>query len=209
MKRKTMSVKQPRLRATAKLGEQVARIMAASEAAISRGDVPNPDAPEFENDIPPAWVSKLATDAAKGLPVPKAPKTFPKPDWTLGRLAVLPLLRKTSSWGGRMEVFDLSSKAKEIASILKEAGIDAIVVEDGPIGRRYKEQDEAGTRACLTVDSGTIKNQTVTVREYGKIKQYRAKVKSVIKKFKPEIRVGRKHGRVFITKGGKPYGAQG
>jgi hypothetical protein len=52
-----MNVKQPKIRVTEKLGEQVARLM--SSASVSRAD-----APSFENDDPPAWVSKLAKDAA-------------------------------------------------------------------------------------------------------------------------------------------------
>jgi len=64
MKRKTMRVKQPQLRATEKLGKQVAKFMAQKAASIASGAASNPEAPGFENDQPPAWVSKLAKDAA-------------------------------------------------------------------------------------------------------------------------------------------------
>lgn len=164
------------------ISDSVAKVVSAAmhkEAGLTFGVAPQPGTAPFENDEPPAWVSKLAKAAAKGLP---APKTFPKPDWTLGRLAVLPLM----SVGGKKNL--ACTRAERIADTLKDAGIDAIIVEDGPLGRRLKEQDEAGTRACLLVGGEgpdlTPENMIVTVREYGKKKQYRARIKSVIKKFK-------------------------
>jgi glycyl-tRNA synthetase len=35
----------------------------------------------------------------------------------------------------------------------------------GAVGRRYRRQDEAGTPFCITVDSQTLEDQTVTVRD--------------------------------------------
>jgi glycyl-tRNA synthetase len=37
--------------------------------------------------------------------------------------------------------------------------------DSGAVGRRYRRQDEAGTPFCITVDSQTIEDQTVTVRD--------------------------------------------
>jgi len=37
--------------------------------------------------------------------------------------------------------------------------------ESGAVGRRYRRQDEIGTPFCITVDSQTLQDQTVTVRE--------------------------------------------
>ena len=37
--------------------------------------------------------------------------------------------------------------------------------DSGAVGRRYRRQDEAGTPYCLTVDSQTLQDQTVTVRD--------------------------------------------
>ncbi|MFQ5750718.1 MAG: His/Gly/Thr/Pro-type tRNA ligase C-terminal domain-containing protein, partial [bacterium] len=45
--------------------------------------------------------------------------------------------------------------------------------EGGAIGRRYRRQDEAGTPFCLTVDSQTLEDDTVTVRERDSMNQER------------------------------------
>jgi glycyl-tRNA synthetase len=37
--------------------------------------------------------------------------------------------------------------------------------DSGAVGRRYRRQDEAGTPYCITVDSQTLEDQTVTVRD--------------------------------------------
>jgi len=37
--------------------------------------------------------------------------------------------------------------------------------EGGSVGRRYRRQDESGTPFCITVDSQTLDDQTVTVRD--------------------------------------------
>ncbi len=41
------------------------------------------------------------------------------------------------------------------------------------IGRRYARQDEVGTPFCVTIDSQTLEDQTVTVRERDSREQYR------------------------------------
>ncbi len=45
--------------------------------------------------------------------------------------------------------------------------------DSGAIGRRYRRQDEIGTPFCFTVDSQTLVDQTVTVRERDSMKQER------------------------------------
>jgi glycyl-tRNA synthetase len=45
--------------------------------------------------------------------------------------------------------------------------------DSGAIGRRYRRQDEIGTPFCFTVDSQTLTDQTVTVRERDSMKQDR------------------------------------
>ncbi len=45
--------------------------------------------------------------------------------------------------------------------------------EGGAVGRRYRRQDEAGTPYCVTVDSQTLEDQTVTVRERDSMAQER------------------------------------
>ena len=45
--------------------------------------------------------------------------------------------------------------------------------EKGAIGRRYRRQDEAGTPFCITVDSQTSGDDTVTVRDRDSCRQWR------------------------------------
>jgi glycyl-tRNA synthetase len=37
--------------------------------------------------------------------------------------------------------------------------------DKGAVGRRYRRQDEAGTPFCITVDTQTMEDKTVTVRD--------------------------------------------
>ncbi len=48
--------------------------------------------------------------------------------------------------------------------------------ETGSIGRRYRRQDEAGTPFGITVDSQTLKDETVTVRDRDTMEQARVKI---------------------------------
>ena len=45
--------------------------------------------------------------------------------------------------------------------------------EKGAIGRRYRRQDEAGTPFCITVDSQTLTDDTVTFRDRDTCRQWR------------------------------------
>jgi len=45
--------------------------------------------------------------------------------------------------------------------------------DSGAVGRRYRRQDEAGTPFCITVDSKTLEDGTVTVRERDSMRQER------------------------------------
>ncbi len=45
--------------------------------------------------------------------------------------------------------------------------------DSGAVGRRYRRQDEIGTPFCITVDSQTLQDQSVTVRERDSMKQER------------------------------------
>ncbi len=45
--------------------------------------------------------------------------------------------------------------------------------DSGAVGRRYRRQDEIGTPFCITVDSETLENQTVTVRDRDSMRQER------------------------------------
>ena len=45
--------------------------------------------------------------------------------------------------------------------------------DKGAVGRRYRRQDEAGTPYCITVDTQTLEDQTVTVRDRDSMLQER------------------------------------
>ncbi|MEO6694784.1 MAG: glycine--tRNA ligase [Ignavibacteria bacterium] len=45
--------------------------------------------------------------------------------------------------------------------------------DSGAVGRRYRRQDECGTPFCITVDSETLSNNTVTIRNRDTMKQER------------------------------------
>ena len=51
--------------------------------------------------------------------------------------------------------------------------------DSGAIGRRYRRQDEIGTPYCFTIDSQTLIDQTVTVRERDSMKQERIAMSAV------------------------------
>ena len=48
--------------------------------------------------------------------------------------------------------------------------------EGGAIGRRYRRMDEVGTPFSITVDSDTLEEQTVTVRERDSMEQQRVPI---------------------------------
>jgi glycyl-tRNA synthetase len=48
--------------------------------------------------------------------------------------------------------------------------------ESGAVGRRYRRQDEIGTPYCITVDSQTLQDQTVTVRDRDSMQQERLSI---------------------------------
>jgi glycyl-tRNA synthetase len=54
--------------------------------------------------------------------------------------------------------------------------------EKGAIGRRYRRQDEAGTPYCVTVDSQTLEDDTVTLRERDSMKQERLRMDSLVER---------------------------
>lgn len=51
--------------------------------------------------------------------------------------------------------------------------------DSGAVGRRYRRQDEAGTPFCITVDSQTLTDQTVTVRERDSMRQERVAISAL------------------------------
>jgi len=60
--------------------------------------------------------------------------------------------------------------------------------ESGSIGRRYRRQDEAGTPFCITVDSETLEDKTVTVRYRDSMEQKRIPIEKVRKFLSDELK---------------------
>ncbi|MCC6181629.1 MAG: glycine--tRNA ligase, partial [Bacteroidia bacterium] len=48
--------------------------------------------------------------------------------------------------------------------------------DKGAVGRRYRRQDEAGTPFCITVDTQTMEDKTVTVRDRDTMLQERVAI---------------------------------
>ena len=68
--------------------------------------------------------------------------------------------------------------AKELYRELKRRW-NVFYDEGGSIGRRYRRQDESGTPFCITVDSQTLDDQTVTIRDRDTTQQSRVKMNEV------------------------------
>ncbi|MDZ7619755.1 MAG: glycine--tRNA ligase [Patescibacteria group bacterium] len=78
------------------------------------------------------------------------------------KAAVFPLVKKD----GMPEI------AKDIYAALKPC-FPVFYDEKGAVGRRYRRQDEAGTPFCITVDSQTLTDGTVTLRDRDTLEQWR------------------------------------
>jgi glycyl-tRNA synthetase len=78
------------------------------------------------------------------------------------KVAVLPLIKKDG----------MPEKAREVMDILK---LDYMCQYDekDAIGRRYRRQDAIGTPYCVTIDSQTLEDNTVTIRDRDTMKQDR------------------------------------
>jgi len=58
--------------------------------------------------------------------------------------------------------------------------LKAFYDESGSVGRRYRRQDEAGTPYCFTVDSQTLEDNTVTVRDRDSMAQERISTDKIL-----------------------------
>ena len=81
------------------------------------------------------------------------------------KAAVLPLVKKDG----------MPEKAREIMDILKQ-DFRVQYDEKDAIGKRYRRQDAIGTPYCITVDTQTIEDNTVTVRERDSMEQIRISI---------------------------------
>ncbi|MDL2308623.1 glycine--tRNA ligase [Bacteroidales bacterium OttesenSCG-928-B11] len=78
------------------------------------------------------------------------------------KAAILPLIKKDG----------MPEKAREIMDMLKHDFMCQYDDKDA-IGRRYRRQDAIGTPFCITIDSQTFEDNTVTIRERDSMQQYR------------------------------------
>ena len=95
------------------------------------------------------------------------------------KAAVLPLVNKD----GMPEI---------AARLYRELKQDFNVFFDdkGAVGRRYRRQDEAGTPYCFTIDSQTLQDQTVTIRDRDTLAQRRIPLNAVTTELRNLLRPG-------------------
>jgi glycyl-tRNA synthetase len=85
------------------------------------------------------------------------------------KAAILPLVNKD----GMPEV------ARKIENELRPF-LRIFFDDKGAIGRRYRRMDEAGTPFCITIDTQTLQDETVTVRERDSMQQVRVSTGSLL-----------------------------
>lgn len=78
------------------------------------------------------------------------------------KAALLPLVNKD----GMPEI------TRKIEADLRKS-LKVFYDDKGAIGRRYRRQDEAGTPFCITIDTQTLSDNTVTIRERDSMEQVR------------------------------------
>jgi glycyl-tRNA synthetase len=81
------------------------------------------------------------------------------------KAAIFPLVKRDG----------MPEKARQIVGIL-QPHFAVFYDEGGSVGRRYRRMDEAGTPFGITVDSETLENDTVTVRDRDTMEQVRVKI---------------------------------
>jgi glycyl-tRNA synthetase len=84
------------------------------------------------------------------------------------KAAVLPLVKRDN----------MPELARKITADLRSR-FPVFYDEGGAIGRRYRRMDEVGTPYCLTVDSQTLEDGTVTVRERDSMAQDRVQIEAL------------------------------
>jgi len=89
------------------------------------------------------------------------------------KIAVFPLLKNKES---------LTSKAREIHTVLRKQFGAVQYDETGSIGKRYRKQDEIGTPFCVTIDFETIEKEgsCVTVRDRDTGSQEKVKLEDLV-----------------------------
>ncbi len=80
-------------------------------------------------------------------------------------VAIFPLVNKDS----------MDTLAQGIAGNLRKE-FQVFYDDSGSIGRRYRRMDEIGVKYCVTVDSQSLKDKDVTIRDRDSLKQIRVKI---------------------------------
>lgn len=94
------------------------------------------------------------------------------------KVAVLPLVKRDS----------MPETAERIYRDLLDHSLNAFFDVTSSIGRRYARQDEAGTPFCVTVDSQTLEDDTVTIRERDTREQQRVKMEGVVESISDHLK---------------------
>jgi glycyl-tRNA synthetase len=85
------------------------------------------------------------------------------------KVAILPLVKRDG----------MPDVARRIEADLRHH-LRVFYDEGGAIGRRYRRMDEVGTPFCVTIDSDTLEDETVTVRERDSMEQNRVKIADLL-----------------------------
>jgi glycyl-tRNA synthetase len=93
------------------------------------------------------------------------------------KTAILPLVNKD----GMPEV------ARKIEADLRPF-IRIFYDDKGAVGRRYRRMDEVGTPFCITIDTQTMEDQTVTIRERDSMDQVRVSISSLLNFLSEKLR---------------------
>jgi glycyl-tRNA synthetase len=93
------------------------------------------------------------------------------------KAAILPLVNKDG----------MPKIAKKIETNLRPF-IRIFYDDKGAVGRRYRRMDEVGTPFCITVDTQTLEDQTVTVRERDTMQQIRISISGLLNYLSEKLR---------------------
>ncbi len=74
----------------------------------------------------------------------------------------------------------MPEKAREITKKFLDKGIHCKYEEQHAIGKRYRRHDEIGTPFCLTVDTTTLEDGTITIRYRDDMSQERINIDEAI-----------------------------
>jgi glycyl-tRNA synthetase len=95
------------------------------------------------------------------------------------KAAVLPLVNKDQ----------MPELAQEVYRALKPQ-FNVFYDSKGAVGRRYRRQDEIGTPICITIDSESLTDKTVTFRDRDSLRQWRVKIEDCVEALRDRMNAG-------------------